>query len=73
VAQSASAGVVDASSGQRALDTPVTITAQDSIGQTGTAAITVKAAPIFNTLVVTPNSTDCGANAVCSGQTAPHR
>jgi hypothetical protein len=70
VAQSASAGVVVLLPVNVLSDTTVTITAQDSIGQTGTAAITVKAAPIFNTLVVTPNSTNCGANAVCSGQTA---
>jgi len=70
VAQSATAGVVVLFAANVVADTTVGITAQDSIGQTGTAIITVKAAPIFNTLVVTPNSTDCGANAVCSGQTA---
>jgi hypothetical protein len=70
VVQPATAGVVVLLPVSVLADTPVILTAQDSIGQTGTAAITVKPAPIFNTLVVTPNSTDCGANAVCSGQTA---
>jgi hypothetical protein len=51
-------------------DTVVTITAQDSAGTKTTATVTVKPAPIFNTLVITPNSAACGTNAVCSGQTA---
>lgn len=51
-------------------DTVVTVTAQDSFGQTVASSVTVKPAPIFNTLVVRPNATTCGANAVCSGQTA---
>jgi hypothetical protein len=70
VASSATAGVIVLLPASVLADTAVIITAQDSIGQTGTAAITVKAAPIFNTLVVTPNNTTCGINAVCSGQTA---
>jgi hypothetical protein len=51
-------------------DTAVIITVQDSIGQVGTATVTVKAAPIFNTLTITPASAACGANSVCSGQSA---
>ena len=51
-------------------DTPVVITAQDSLGQTGSATVTVKAAPIFNTLTVKPASAACGNNSICSGQTA---
>jgi hypothetical protein len=51
-------------------DTAVLITAQDSVGTKASATVTVKAAPIFNTLTVTPASTACGANTVCSGQTA---
>src|SRR5215467_6972256 len=51
-------------------DTPVVITAQDTTGQTGSATVTVKAAPIFNTLTVKPASAACGANSICSGQTA---
>jgi len=50
-------------------DTTVTITVQDAIGQRATSTVTVKAAPIFNTLTIRPNSTSCGANAICSGQT----
>ena len=51
-------------------DTAVIITVRDSIGQTATATVTVKAAPIFNTLTITPNSSACGANSICSGQSA---
>src|SRR5262245_4694763 len=51
-------------------DTPVVITAQDSTGKTASATVTVRAAPIFNTLVVKPASAACGANSICSGQTA---
>ena len=36
--------------------------------QTVGVAVTVKSAPILNTLVVTASGTDCG-NSVCSGQT----
>ena len=70
VAQSASTGTVVLLPASVLADTTVLITAQDSIGQTGTAAVIVKPAPIFNTLVVTPGNTACGSNAVCSGQTA---
>ena len=69
VTQAATAGTVVLLASNVVSDTAVTITAQDSIGQTATAAITVRAAPIFNTLTVTPNSTACGANSICSGQT----
>src|SRR3989454_9066885 len=51
-------------------DTAVLITAQDSAGTKTTATVTVKPAPIFNTLTITPASAACGANAICSGQTA---
>jgi hypothetical protein len=51
-------------------DTAVLITAQDSAGTKATATVTVKPAPIFNTLTVKPASAACGANAICSGQTA---
>jgi hypothetical protein len=53
-----------------AADTAVVITAQDSAGARASATVTVKPAPIFNTLTVTPASAACGTNAVCSGQTA---
>ena len=52
------------------LDTAVVIQATDSVGQTANATVTVKAAPIFNTLTITPSSAACGSNAICSGQTA---
>jgi hypothetical protein len=51
-------------------DTAVVITAQDSAGTRASATATVKPAPIFNSLTVTPASAACGANTVCSGQTA---
>jgi len=53
-----------------AADTNVVITIQDAIGQTATSAVTVRAAPIFNTLTITPARTACGTNAVCSGDLA---
>src|SRR5437762_733991 len=51
-------------------DTAVLITVQDSAGTKATATVTVKPAPIFNTLTITPASAACGTNAICSGQTA---
>lgn len=50
--------------------TAVTITATDTQGVQATASITVTPAPIFNTLTVTPGSAACGANTICSGQSA---
>ena len=70
VAQSVTTGTVVLLPANVAADTAVLITAQDSIGQTASSTVTVKPAPIFNTLVVKPNSAACGTNAVCSGQTA---
>jgi hypothetical protein len=51
-------------------DTVAVITIQDAIGQTATSTVTVRPAPIFNTLTITPARTACGANTVCSGDTA---
>jgi hypothetical protein len=53
-----------------AADTVVAITVQDSAGTKVSTNVTVKAAPIFNTLTITPASTSCGVNTVCSGGTA---
>jgi hypothetical protein len=50
-------------------DTAVLITVQDSAGTKATANVTVRPAPIFNTLTITPASTACGVNTICSGQT----
>lgn len=50
--------------------TAVTITATDTQGVQATASISVTPAPIFNTLTVTPGSAACGANTICSGQSA---
>jgi hypothetical protein len=49
-------------------DTTVLITVQDAVGQRASSTVTVRAAPIFNTLTIKPSSTACGAN-ICSGQT----
>ena len=51
-------------------DTAVAITVQDSAGTKVTTTATVKPSPIFNSLTVTPASSACGQNTVCSGQTA---
>ena len=50
--------------------TAVLITVTDSVGVQAQATATVQPAPIFNTLTVTPASAACGANTICSGQTA---
>jgi hypothetical protein len=54
-------------------DTAVLITVQDSAGTRATATVTVRPAPIFNTLTITPASAACGANSICSGGTATAR
>lgn len=53
-------------------DTDVIITAQDTPpGATAANAavtVTVRAAPLLNSLTITPNNTECGTTAICSGQ-----
>src|SRR6266542_5677365 len=44
-------------------DTAVVITVQDSAGTKASATVTVKPAPILNSLTITPASAACGANA----------
>jgi hypothetical protein len=68
VAQTPSGNTIVLLPGSVTVDTAVTITVQDAIGQRATSAVTVKAAPIFGTLTVKPSSAACGAN-ICSGQT----
>jgi hypothetical protein len=51
-------------------DVAVTIQVTDSAGQTASASVTVKPAPIFSTLTIKPASAACGTNSICSGQTA---
>jgi hypothetical protein len=70
VAQNVDTGVIVLIPSDIAADTPVIITVQDAIGQTATSSITVRPAPLFNTLTVVPSRTVCGTNAVCSGDTA---
>ncbi len=53
-----------------AADTVAVVTVQDAIGQIATSTVTVRPAPIFNTLTITPARTTCGTNTVCSGDTA---
>jgi hypothetical protein len=50
-------------------DTPVLVTVTDAIGQTAPVNVTVRPATLLNTFGVTPNRTECGATAICSGQT----
>jgi hypothetical protein len=69
VAQSNTTGTIVLIAANVLADTVVVITAQDSTGATGTAQVTVKAAPIFNNLTVKPASAACGTNSICSGQT----
>jgi hypothetical protein len=54
-------------------DTPVTITIQETGTVTPNGAqvpvtVTVRAAPLVNSLTITPNLAECGTNAICSGQ-----
>ena len=70
VAQNVDAGVIVLVPSDVAADTSVIITVKDAIGQTATSSVTVRPAPLFNTLTVVPSRTACGTNAVCSGDTA---
>jgi hypothetical protein len=51
-------------------DAPITITVRDAAGAQATSSLTIKPAPLLNTLNVTPNLATCGTQAICSGQTA---
>src|ERR1700687_2568103 len=70
VAQSVLSGVIVLIPSEVAADTTVVITVQDAVGLTVTSSVTVRPAPLFNTLTVVPSRTACGVNAVCSGDTA---
>jgi hypothetical protein len=70
VAQINTTGTIVLLPGNVVTDTAVIVQATDSVGQTASASVTVKAAPIFNTLTITPSSAACGLNSICSGQTA---
>jgi len=67
VAQTPSGNTIVLLPGNVTVDTSVTITVQDAIGQRATSTVTIKPAPIFNTLTIKPSSAACGAN-ICSGQ-----
>ena len=56
-----------------ATDTEVTITIQETgtvqpVGAQTAVTVTVRAAPLVNSLTITPNIADCGTGAICSGQ-----
>jgi hypothetical protein len=69
VAQVSTNGDIVLLPGNVSADTTVLITVQDAIGQRASSSVTVRPAPIFNTLVIKPSSAACGANTICSGQT----
>ena len=57
-----------------AADTEVTITIQETGTVTPNGAqtpvtVTVRAAPLVNSLTIVPNNAECGTTAICSGQT----
>src|SRR3989440_799554 len=62
VAQNVDTGVIVLVAGDVTADTPVIITVQDAIGQTATSALTVRPAPLFNTLTVVPSPHVGGTN-----------
>lgn len=68
VAQAPSGNTIVLLPGNVTVDTTVTITVQDAIGQRASSTVTVKPSPIFGTLTIKPSSAACGAN-ICSGQT----
>ncbi len=68
VAQNVAGSTIVLLPGKVSADTDVILTVQDSAAQSKQATVTVKAAPIFNSLTFAPSSGDCGAN-LCSGQT----
>jgi hypothetical protein len=70
VAQAVGSATIVLVAADVAADTVVTITVQDSIGQTAISTVTVSPAPLLNTLTIVPARTICGANTVCSGDTA---
>src|ERR1700680_3522574 len=57
VAQTVLSGVIVLIPSEVAADTTVVITVKDAIGQTATASVTVRPAPLFNTLTVVPRRT----------------
>lgn len=71
VTQSVPGSTIVLLAGNVAADADVTITVQDSSSTStaGTSAtVTVRAAPLLNSLTITPNKADCGTTAICSGQ-----
>ncbi len=69
VGSSTSTGTVVLLPGNVATTESVLITVTDSAATQAQATATVQPAPIFNTLTITPASSACGANTICSGQT----
>jgi len=68
VAQNVAGSTIVLLASQVTTDIAVTLTIQDSAGQTVPVTVTVSPAPIFNALTFAPSGSDCGTN-LCSGQT----
>ncbi len=68
VAQNVSGSTIVLLANKVSADTDVTITVQDSAGQTTPVKVTVVSSTIFNALTFAPSGSDCGVN-LCSGQT----
>jgi hypothetical protein len=69
VAAAVSNGVIALLPATVAADTTVTVSIRDAVGTTATASVIVRPAAFLNALTITPNATNCGTNAICSGQT----
>jgi hypothetical protein len=72
VAQSVSGNTIVLLANQVAEDTSVRLTVQDATGQTLPVPITVKPAPLLNSLTFVPSGGDCGTD-LCSAQTGTAR
>jgi hypothetical protein len=51
-----------------AADTPVTVTVRDAKGTVATAQMVAHPSTLVSGMKVTPSATECGENAICSGQ-----
>jgi hypothetical protein len=72
IAQSVTGNTIVLLANQVAADTTVNLTVTDASGQNTRVPVSVKPAPLFNTLTFTPSGNDCGAD-LCSAQTGTAR
>jgi len=72
IAQSVSGNTIVLLANQVAADTTVNLTVTDATGQTSKVPVSVKPAPLFNTLSFAPSGSDCGAD-LCSAQAGTAR